>query len=270
VLVIDASSAAPGASLADAWSSRELIYFLAWRDLKVRYKHTVLGALWAVIQPLATMAVFSVFFGRLAKVPSDGVPYPLFALTALVPWTYFSTAVSAAAVSLAGSQSLVSKVYFPRLAIPLASIVTPLVDAAIAMSMVVVALVAIGAVPGAALVAWPVFVFLLLGATAGVAIGLSALGAQYRDVRYVVPFLMQVWLFVTPVAYPTTLVPEAWRSLYGLNPMATVVDGFRWTLLGSPPPPASMAAASAFMVVVLLWGGLRRFRRTESRLADVL
>ena len=270
VLVIDAAASRTGASIAEAWSARELMYFLVWRDLKVRYKQTALGALWALIQPFATMVVFSVFFGRLAGVPSDGVPYPVFAFAALVPWTYFSAAIGGGAQSLIGSQGLISKVYFPRLVIPAAAVVTPLVDAAIALALLLVLMAWFGIAPPPAVVLLPLFAGLAVAAAAAAAVWLAALGAKYRDVRYVVPFLVQFWLYISPVAYPTTLVPERWRPLYGLNPMATVVDGFRWTLLGTPPPAPAMAVISTAAVALALWAGLQYFRRSEAALADVL
>jgi lipopolysaccharide transport system permease protein len=270
VLVIDAAASSTGASIAEAWSARELMYFLVWRDLKVRYKQTALGALWALIQPFATMVVFSLFFGRLVGVPSDGVPYPIFAFAALVPWTYFSTALGGGAQSLVGSQGLISKVYFPRLVIPIASIATPLVDGGIAMAMLFVLMGWYGILPPSAVAVLPLFAALAIAAAAAAAVWLSALGARYRDVRYVIPFLTQFWLFVTPVAYPTTLLPERWRLVYGLNPMATVVDGFRWTLLGTPPPAPAMAAVSCAVVALALWTGLKYFQRSEARLADTL
>lgn len=270
VLVIDAAASRTGASIAEAWSARELMSFLVWRDLKVRYKQTALGALWALIQPFATMVVFSVFFGRLAGVPSDGVPYPVFAFAALVPWTYFSAAIGGGAQSLIGSQGLIAKVYFPRLVIPAAAVVTPLVDAAIALAMLLVLMAWFGIAPPPAVVLLPLFAGLAVAAAAAAAVWLAALGAKYRDVRYVVPFLVQFWLYISPVAYPTTLVPERWRPLYGLNPMATVVDGFRWTLLGTPPPAPAMAVISTAAVALALWAGLQYFRRSEAALADVL
>jgi lipopolysaccharide transport system permease protein len=270
VLVIDAAASSEGASMAEAWSARELMYFLVWRDLKVRYKQTALGALWALIQPFATMVVFSLFFGRLVGVPSDGVPYPIFSFAALVPWTYFSAALAGGAQSLVGSQGLISKVYFPRLVIPMAAIATPLVDAGIAMLMLLVLMGWFGIVPPPSVVLLPLFLVLAVAAAAAAAVWLSALGARYRDVRYVVPFLAQFWLFVTPVAYPTSLVPERWRAVYGLNPMATVVDGVRWSLLDTPPPAPAMAAVSCAVVAIALWTGVRFFQRREAALADSL
>ena len=253
----------------ELWEARELLYFLVWRDAKVRYKQTVLGALWSILQPLLTTAVFALFFGRLAGMPSDGVPYPLFAFTALVPWTYFATALGAGAASLVGSQQLVSKVYFPRLIIPFASVLTPAIDFAIAFGMLVAMLFWYGVAPGAALLAVPLFALLAVATALAAGLWLAALNVEYRDVRYVLPFAIQFWMFATPVAYPASLVPEAWRVWYGLNPMASVVEGFRWTLLGSPPP-GPMVAVSAAVVAASLAGGLAYFRRVEGTFADVI
>jgi lipopolysaccharide transport system permease protein len=255
---------------AEVWAYRELLYFLVWRDLKVRYKQTVLGVLWALAQPLTAMVIFSVVFGRLASMPSDGVPYPAFAYAALVPWTYAAAAVSGGAQSLVGSQTLIAKVYFPRLIIPFAAVLVPLVDAAVALAVLGLLMAWYGLVPGAAVVTLPVWAALAVATGTAASLWLSALNAKYRDVRYVVPFLTQVWLFATPVAYPTSLVPERWRDLAGLNPMATVVDGFRWALVGAPAPSAAMLVVSV-VVVLAVWGsGLRYFARGERTLADVI
>lgn len=253
----------------EIWEARELLYFLVWRDAKVRYKQTVLGVLWGLLQPLLTMAVFAVFFGRLARMPSDGVPYPLFAFTALVPWTYFATALGGGAASLVGSQHLISKVYFPRLIIPIASVITPAIDFVLAFGLLVAMLFWYGVAPGAALAAVPLFGLLAVATALAAGLWFAALNVEYRDVRYVLPFALQFWMFATPVAYPASLVPEAWRVWYGLNPMATVVEGFRWALLGSPAPGA-MAAVSAAVVVIALAGGLAYFRRLEGTFADVI
>jgi lipopolysaccharide transport system permease protein len=253
----------------ELWSYRELLLFLVWRDVKVRYKQTALGAAWAVLQPVMTMAVFALFLGRLAHVPSDGVPYPLFAFAGLVPWTYFATAVAAGAQSVVGSQQLVSKVYFPRLLIPLASATTPLVDFAIALAAVVPLLWWYGIVPGLAILWLPLFAVLAAATAFGTALWLATLTVRYRDVRYVVPFVIQVWMFATPVAYPASLVPERWRLLYGLNPMTGVVEGFRWALVGGPAP-GPVAAVSAVVVAMLVAAGLRYFRRAEATFADVI
>lgn len=253
----------------ELWAHRELLYFLVWRDVKIRYKQTVLGAAWAVLQPFLTMVVFSIFFGRLAGIPSDGKPYPVFAFAALVPWTYFATAVTAGSNSLVGSQNLVTKVYFPRMVIPLAAALTPLVDFAIAFSILLVLAGYYGTAPGGAIFYLPCFLGLAFLTALATSLWLSALNVRYRDVRYTVPFLVQLWLFATPVAYPASLVPDGWRWVYSLNPMVGVVDGFRWALLGTSAPAVS-SLASVGVTVLLLLGGIAYFRRTESFFADVI
>jgi lipopolysaccharide transport system permease protein len=253
----------------ELWAYRELLYFLVWRDVKVRYKQTALGAVWAILQPVMTMAVFAVFLGRLAHVPSDGLPYPLFSFAGLVPWTYFATAVSTGSLSIVGSQQLISKVYFPRLLIPLSAAVTPLVDFGITMLTLGAMLIWYGVVPGAAAVWLPLFVLLAFATAFATGLWLSTLTVLYRDVRYLVSFLMQFWMFATPVAYPASLVPEKWRVVYGLNPMTGVVEGFRWALVGGPAP-GPMVAASAAVVIVMLVTGIVFFRRSEGTFADVI
>jgi homopolymeric O-antigen transport system permease protein len=229
----------------------------------------VLGAAWAVLQPVLTMAVFAIFLGRLAHVPSDNVPYPLFAFAGLVPWTYFATALAGGAQSIVGSQQLISKVYFPRLLIPLAAAVTPLVDFAIALATIVPLLLWYGVAPGVAIVWLPAFALLAFATAFAAALWLATLTVEYRDVRYLVPFAVQFWMFATPVAYPASLVPERWRVLFGLNPMTGVVEGFRWALVGGPAP-GPMVLVSATAVAALLVGGLMFFRRSESTFADVI
>jgi lipopolysaccharide transport system permease protein len=261
-------------NLRELWRYRELLFFLAARDVKVRYKQTVLGVAWAVIQPLFTMLVFTVFFGRLAKVPSDNMPYELFALVGLLPWQLFAYALTQSSNSLVNEQRLITKVYFPRLVVPLASVLSGVADFAVAFVLVLVmmagyAMAGYTVAVGWAVVLVPVFVLFALATALAVGLWLSALNVQYRDVRYTVPFLTQFWLFLTPIAYPSSLVPAAWRWLYGLNPMAGVVDGFRWALAGGPSPDPGLMAASAGVVAVLLTGGLFYFRRMETRFADV-
>ena len=256
--------------LGELWEYRELLYFLVWRDIKVRYKQTALGAAWAVIQPFFSMVVFSVFFGRLAGLPSEGVPYPVFTYCALVPWTYFATALTQSSNSLVDHARLITKVYFPRLMVPAAAVIAGLVDLAIAFAVLVGLLVYYGITPTAALLFLPAFVLLAALTALAVGLWLSALNVQYRDVRYTIPFLVQFWLFVTPVAYSSTLVPERWRALYALNPMTGVVEGFRWALLGERDAPGVMVAVSAVSVLLALVGGLLYFRRMEKRFADVV
>lgn len=256
--------------LGELWRYRELVYFLIWRDVKVRYKQTALGAAWAVLQPLATMGVFSIFFGRLAKMPSDGVPYPLFSLAALVPWTFFSQGLIQSANSLVGSQNLVTKVYFPRLAIPVAAILAGGVDFLLAFAMLLGAMAFYGAAPTAQVVWLPLFLLLAFVTSLGVGLWLAAWNVRFRDVRYIVPFLAQLWLFATPIAYPSSLLSEPWRTVYGINPMAGVVEGFRWALLGTGRAPGPMVLVSAAVALALLASGLFVFRRMERTFADVV
>jgi lipopolysaccharide transport system permease protein len=257
-------------NLRELWAYHELLYFLSWRDIKIRYKQTILGAAWAIIQPLLTMVVFSVFFGRLAGVGSDGVPYPIFAYSALVPWTYFANALAQASNSLVQHERIITKVYFPRILIPLASVIAGLLDFAIAFVVLLGLLLAYRIVPTAAIWTLPFFVLLALLTALGVGLWLAALNVRYRDVRYALPFLIQVWLFVTPIAYPSSLVPGPWRVLYGLNPMTGVVDGFRWALLGQTSVSGPLLAASTLAVLGLLVSGLYYFRRMEQTFADVV
>jgi lipopolysaccharide transport system permease protein len=256
--------------LSELWDYRELLYFLTWRDVKVRYKQTALGATWAIIQPLATMVVFSLFFGKLAKMPSDGIPYPIFAYTALVPWTFFANGLGQSANSLVASSNLVKKVYFPRLTVPIASILSEGVDLVLAFAVLLGMMVYYG-VPLNLNVIWlPLFVLLGLSTSLGVGLWLSALNVQFRDVRYMVPFLTQFWMFATPIAYPSSLLREPWRTVYGLNPMAGVVEGFRWALLGTSTRPGAMFCVSAVASLGILIGGAFYFRRMEKRFADVV
>jgi lipopolysaccharide transport system permease protein len=257
VLILQPSSGFFRLKLKDLFEYRELLYFLVWRDVKVRYKQTALGAAWAILQPVMTMLVFSVFFGRLAKVPSDGVPYPVFAFAALLPWQLFSYALSESSNSLVANQNLITKVYFPRLVIPIATVLAGLVDFAIAFMVLLVLMWCYHIVPTAAVMLLPLFVLLAITTALAVGLWLSALNVKYRDVRYTIPFLMQFWLFATPVAYPASLVPERWRALYGLNPMTGVVEGFRWALLGKSQAPGPLLAVSVAAVMVMLVGGLR-------------
>ena len=256
--------------LSELWAYRELLYFFVWRDLKVRYKQTALGAAWAIIQPFFTMVIFSVFFGRLAKVPSDGIPYPVFAYCGLLPWQLFAHALTESGNSLVGSQHLITKVYFPRLVIPLAAVVAGVVDFGIAFVILIGMMVVFHIVPTAAVVTLPAFLLLALATALAVGLWLSALNVQYRDVRYTIPFLVQAWLFATPVAYPSSLVPARWRALYGLNPMAGVIEGFRWALLGKAQGPGPLLLVSVVMVAGLLMGGLFYFRRVERTFADIV
>jgi lipopolysaccharide transport system permease protein len=270
VTVIEPAARWPSFALGELWAQRELVYFLTWRDVKVRYKQTLLGVAWAIIQPLATMLVFSLFFGRLAKVPSQGVPYPLFALAALVPWTFFANGLTQSANSVVLSQNLITKVYFPRLAIPLATVLAGALDFVLAFVLLLVFLIAYGVTPTASWLGIVPFSLLAFAATLGVGLWLAALNVLYRDVRYAVPFLAQLWLFATPIAYPSSLLSEPWRTIYALNPMVAVVDGFRWALLGTPEPTSASVAASCAVATVLLVSGALFFRRTEQSFADIV
>ena len=256
--------------LRELWHSRELLAFLIWRDIKVRYKQTALGAAWAILQPVFSMLVFSLFFGRLAKVPSDGIPYPVFSYCALLPWQLFSYALTESSNSVVANERLVSKIYFPRLVIPIAAVLAGLVDFAVAFSVLIVLMMQYGIAPTWTIFTLPAFVLLAILTALAVGLWLSALNVQYRDVRYTVGFLTQIWLFLSPVAYPSSLVPARWRPLYGLNPMAGVVEGFRWALVGKTPAPGAMLAVSVMMVLFLLVGGLFYFRRMENSFADVI
>jgi lipopolysaccharide transport system permease protein len=256
--------------LEELWEYRELLYFLVWRDVKVRYKQTVLGAAWAILQPLLTMVVFSLFFGKLGKIPSDGLPYPIFSFAALVPWTFFASGLGQGANSLVGSQNLIKKVYFPRLVIPISSVLAGVVDFAIAFLVLLAMMLAYGIVPTAAALWLPLLLLLALVTALGVSLWLSALNVQFRDIRYTVPFLTQLWLFATPIAYPSSLLPEPWRTVYALNPMVGVVEGFRWALLGTDTAPGPMVLASSLAALALLASGAYYFRRMEKSFADVV
>lgn len=269
VLRIQPASGWVSLRLEELWQYRELVYFLTWRDIKVRYKQTLLGGLWAILQPLFTMLVFSLFFGRLAKIPSDGIPYPLFAFAALVPWTFFANGLNQSSQSLVAGSNLIKKVYFPRLAIPIATIFSGLVDFLVSFVVLLVMMVFYGTVPTANIIWLPFLVLLALATCLGVGLWLSALNVHFRDVRYVVPFLVQFWLFSTPIAYPSTLLPEPWRTVYGLNPMVGVVEGFRWSLLGTDTAPGPIIAASSVAALILLVSGALYFRRMETTFADV-
>jgi lipopolysaccharide transport system permease protein len=270
VLLIRPSKGFLSLNLKEVWNYRELLFFLVWRDIKVRYKQTALGAAWAIIQPVMTMIVFSVFFGRLAKVPSDGIPYPVFAYAALLPWQLFAFSLTESSNSLVGSQNLITKVYFPRLVIPLASVLAGIVDFAIAFLVLLGLMLYYGIRPTWA-VAWlPLFVLLALATALSVGLWFSALNVKYRDVRYTIPFLTQFWMFATPVAYSSTLIPQPWRAWFGLNPMAGVVEGFRWALLGKSGGPGGLLWVSVVAVLLLFVGGLFYFRRTESTFADIV
>lgn len=256
--------------LRELWEYRELVYFFAWRDIKVRYKQTVLGALWAIIQPFFTMVIFSLFFGRLAKVPSDGLPYPIFSYAALVPWTFFANALTQASNSLVLSANMIKKIYFPRLALPIATVLAGVIDFVLAFMVLLGMMLFYGLVPTINVLWLPLFLLLALVTSLGVSLWLSAMNVQFRDVHYTIPFLTQAWLFVTPIAYPSSLLSEPWRTFYGLNPMAGVVEGFRWALLGTDTAPGPMTIVSALVALTLFVSGAFYFRRMEQSFADVL
>jgi lipopolysaccharide transport system permease protein len=270
VVRIQANKGWVSLKLGELWDYRELFYFLVWRDVKVRYKQTVLGTAWAIIQPLFTVLIFSLFFGRLAKVPSDGIPYPLFSITALVPWTFFSYGLNQSSNSLVGSANLITKVYFPRLAVPIASVVAGTVDFLLAFCVLLVMMLHYRVFPTRNIVFLPLLFLLTLIASLGIGLWLSALNVKFRDVRLVLPFLVQIWMFATPIAYPSSLLHEPWRTVYGLNPMVGVVEGFRWALLGVKSPPGPMVLVSSAISILLLFGGLIYFRRMEKTFADLV
>lgn len=256
--------------LKELWEYRDLLYFFMWRDIKVRYKQTILGVSWAIIQPFFTMVVFSVFFGRLAKVPSDDLPYPLFSYAALVPWQFFTNALTQASNSLVTNSNMIKKIYFPRLLMPAATVFAGVVDFLLAFIVLLAMMLAFGYLPTANVIWLPFFLLLALVTSLGVGLWFAAMNVQFRDVRYAVPFLAQAWLFLTPIAYPSSLLEEPWRTLYGINPMAGVVEGFRWALLGTDTAPGPMLFVSAIVAATLLVGGAFYFRRMERTFADVV
>jgi len=256
--------------LDELWEYHELIYFLVWRDIKVRYKQTALGVTWAILQPFLTMVVFTLIFSKLAKVPSDGIPYPIFAFAGLLPWQLFANALTNSSNSLVNNTSLITKVYFPRLILPLSSVVGGLVDFFLAFLVLIGMMFYYGITPTYGVLMLPLFIILAITISFSVSIWFSALNVQYRDVRYTIPFLTQFWLFMTPIAYPSSLVPEKWRFIYGLNPMAGVVEGFRWGLLGKTNETGPLIIISVIIVIFLLVGGLIYFRRMERTFADII
>jgi len=256
--------------LRELWEYRELLYFLVWRDVKVRYKQTVIGVAWAVLQPFLTMVVFTIVFGQLVHVSTGQIPYPVFAYVALLPWTFFAGAISRSGNSLVYDANLISKIYFPRLLLPLAAILSNLVDFAMAFVILIGMMLFLGVVPQASILTLPFFLLLAILTSFSVGLWLSALNVKYRDINYVIPFLVQIWLFVTPVAYPTTVVPERWRLLYSLNPMVGVVEGFRWALLGQQNISWDLMFLSVLLILVLFITGLFYFRRVEFEFADVV
>lgn len=254
-------------NLREIWAYRELLYFLTWRDVKVRYKQTVLGFAWAILQPFLLMLVFTLFFGNLLNVPSEDVPYPLFYYTSLLPWTLFSEGITRSSVSLVGNISMVQKIYCPRLILPFAGILAPVIDFAVAFLILIGMMFYFGYVPTVRILLVIPLTFLVLLTTLGVGLWLSAINVRYRDVQHVIPFLVQLWLFASPVVYPSSLIPQRFQAVYGLNPMAGVIEGFRWAILGTEPP-GSIICVSAIIVVVILISGAYYFRRSEKTFAD--
>ena len=256
--------------LNELWEYRELLYFFVWRDVKVHYKQTILGVAWAVLQPLFTMVIFSLFFGQLAKVPSDGVPYPIFSYTALIPWMFFANGINQSTSSMVNSAGLIKKVYFPRLIIPVSSVLAGLMDFVPAFAVLLGMMLFYGIFPTLQVLWIPAFLLLALVTSLGIGIWLSAMNVRYRDVRYAVPFLVQSWLFATPVVYPSSLLPEPWKTVYAVNPMVGVVEGFRWALLNTESAPGPMIVVSSAAAVALLISGAFFFRRMETTFADVV
>lgn len=269
-IFIKPSSGLAALNLRDLWTYRELVYFMIWRDIKVRYKQTMLGAAWAIIQPVLTMLVFTFVFGKVAKLPTDGIPYPIFSYTALLPWGLFTTALNTASRSLTSNQNMVTKTYFPRLVLPLASVLGGLVDFVIAFLILIVLMIYYKVTPTVAIWTLPLFLLLTVVTALGVALWLSAVNVQYRDVNYVLPFLTQFWLFITPVAYSAKLVSEKWSIVYSLNPMAGVVNGFRWALLGTNTGPNLNMIISIAVAFIFLISGLFYFRSMEKTFADTI
>lgn len=256
--------------LKELWDYKELLYFLAWRDIKLRYKQTLLGIVWAIIQPLLTMVVFSAFFGKLAKVPSDGIPYPVFSFAALVPWTFFANGMSQSSNSLVGNANLIKKVYFPRMVVPLSSVISGAVDFGISFSVLLIMMLCYGIFPTGNVLWLPFLLLLALVTALAVGLWLSAMNVQFRDVRHAVPFLVQVWMFATPIAYPSSLLSDPWRTVYGINPMVGVVEGFRWALLGADTAPGPIMIVSSAVSLLVLVSGAFYFRRMERTFADVV
>lgn len=269
-IIIQPPKGWPNLGLRELWDYRDLLYLLVWRDIKVRYKQTFVGASWAIIQPFIAMVVLSIFFGKLAKVPSEGIPYPIFAYSALVPWTYFVNVLTQSSNSVVLNRAVITRIYFPRLIIPMTAVVTGLLDFAIAFVILVGMMLFYGVAPTVAIWTLPFFILLTVATALGLGFWLAALNVHYRDIGFVLPFLTQIWLFVTPIAYPSSLVPEKWRAIYGLNPMAGVVEGFRWALLGKSQAPGMLLAISVAVVIALLLGGIIFFRYREDTFSDVI
>lgn len=269
VTVIEPTKGWVPIDLHELWEFRDLLYFFTWRDIKIRYKQTILGFSWAIIQPLLAMLIFTLFFGKLANIPSDGIPYPIFAYTALLPWTLFSESITRSTNSTVINANIIKKVYFPRIALPLSSVLSPLVDFAIAFTILILMMVYYGIAPTVNVFMLPVFLLLAVATSLGIGLWLSALNAMYRDFQYVVPFMVQIWMFASPVVYPASMIPEAYRWIYGLNPMTGVIEGFRWALLGTDAPGSIILASVAISLLILVTGSFY-FRRMQKTFADMV
>lgn len=267
---IEAKKGVHWINLPELWRYRELLFFLVWRDVSVRYRQSLLGIGWAILQPFLTMIVFTIIFGRFAKIPSDGIPYPIFSYCGLLAWTYFSRSLSASSGSLVGSKNLISKVYFPRLILPLSGVIVGIVDFVVAFSFLIVMMLWYGIVPTLGLFFLPLFIIMAMMTALGTGLWLTALNVMYRDIKFVVPFLTQLWMFGSPVIYSSTLFPEKWRTLYSLNPMVGVIEGFRWALLGKAAPDWNIVAISSLVILFLLFSGLMYFRKMEKTFADII
>jgi lipopolysaccharide transport system permease protein len=270
VTIVRPEKSGSGAGLQELWEFRELLYYFVWRSVKVRYKQTALGATWAVLQPLLTMLVLSIFLGRYARVPSNGIPYPLFAYAGLVMWSYFTSALTQSTQSIVEQQSMITRVYFPRILLPVSGVLAATVDMLLSLPVLIALMVFYGVAPSRAVWTLPVFLLLATLAALGIGLWLSALNVRYRDVRYAIPFLIQLWFLSTPVMYSSSVLPGRWRALYGVNPMAGVVEGFRWGLLGGTEPPGRLIMVSVVMILLALAAGFQYFRSTEPTFADVV
>ena len=269
-LIIETSGGLVNLDLAAVWEYRDLLYFLVWRDIKVRYKQTAIGISWVVLQPLITILIFTVIFGYLAKMPSDGVWYPVFTLAALLPWTYFSQALTRSASSLASNANMISKIYFPRILLPLSAVIAPLIDLALCLIVLLFLLVFAGIPLTLRLFALPGFIFLAVVIAAGLGLFISSTNVKYRDVGHAIPFVVQIWMFLSPIVYPVSLIPEQWRLLYSLNPMVGVIEGFRWSLLGKAEPDPVMMVVSYLAAFALVLTGIVYFKKLERQFADVI
>lgn len=270
VIRIEPSRGWPSLNLRELWEYHELLYFLTWRDIKARYKQTVLGAAWAILQPLFAMVIFSLIFGKLARIPSDDIPYPIFSFAALVPWQFFANGVSQSSNSIVGNANLIRKVYFPRLVIPISAVLGGGIDFILAFIVLIGLMAFYGVTPTWAVLWMPLLLLLTLTTSLGVSLWLTAMNTRFRDVSYVVPFMVQTWMFITPIVYPSSLLDEPWQTLYGINPMAGVVEGFRWALLGTDTAPGPIIIVSSLIALALLFSGVYYFRLMEKAFADVV